>query len=111
MCIRDRVPTFNADLVGGGSREGTGYGVAMRRLFELYDMWQSTTTENLAIATPHTRQSMLSALHQLMPTRDRIAPTGDQSRDSTASFFDYHRNYLQELIQEFPNDTLAKRAK
>jgi hypothetical protein len=37
------VPEFNTDLVGGGSREGTGYGVAMRRLFELYDLWQSTT--------------------------------------------------------------------
>ncbi|MEJ7603824.1 MAG: hypothetical protein WKG01_38415, partial [Kofleriaceae bacterium] len=31
------VPTFESDLVGGGSREGTGYGVAMRRLFELSD--------------------------------------------------------------------------
>jgi hypothetical protein len=54
---------------------------------------------------------MLAALHQLAPTRDRFAPTGDQSRDSTASFFDYQRNYLQELIQEFPSDTLSKRAK
>ena len=105
------VPTFTADLLGGGSREGTGYGVAMRRLFELYDVWRATTGEALANATTHTRKSMLSALHQLMPTRDRIAPTGDQSRDSTAAFFDYHRNYLQELIQEYPNDTLAKRAK
>jgi hypothetical protein len=105
------VPKFNADLTGGGSREGTGYGVAMRKLFELYDLWQSTTTEILAVATPHTRMSLLSMLHQLMPTRDRIAPTGDQSRDSTAAFFDYHRNYLQELIQEFPGDTLSKRAK
>ena len=105
------MPRFNADLVGGGSREGTGYGVAMRRLFELYDLWQSTTGENIGTATPHTRQSMLSALHQLVPTLDRFAPTGDQSRDSTASFFDYQRHYLQELIQMFPGDRLAPRAK
>ena len=105
------MPRFNADLVGGGSREGTGYGVAMRRLFELYDLWQSTTGENIGNATPHTRQSMLSAIHQLVPTLDRFAPTGDQSRDSTASFFDYQRNYLQELIQMFPGDRLAPRAK
>jgi hypothetical protein len=105
------VPKFNADLVGGGSREGTGYGVAMHKLFDLYALWQSTTGENIAIATPHTRQSLLSMLHQLMPTRDRIAPTGDQSRDSTAAFFDYHRNYLLELIQQFPGDRLASRAK
>jgi hypothetical protein len=105
------VPTFNADLVGGGSREGTGYGVAMRSLFELYELWKATTGENLAIKTGHTRQSMLAMLHQLVPTRDRVAPTGDLSRDSTAAFFDYHRSYLQELIQEFPTDPLAKRAK
>jgi len=105
------VPTFNADLVGGGSREGTGYGVAMRKLFELYDLWKATTGETLATKTPHTRQSMLAMLHQLVPTRDRVAPTGDLSRDSTAAFFDYHRNYLQELIHLFPTDALAKRAK
>jgi hypothetical protein len=105
------VPTFNADLVGGGSREGTGYGVAMRRLFEIYDLWKATTGETLTTRTPHTRQSMLAMLHQLVPTRDRVAPTGDLSRDSTAAFFDYHRNYLQELIQEFPTDVLAQRAK
>jgi hypothetical protein len=105
------VPTFNADLVGGGSREGTGYGVAMRRLFELYDLWKATTGETLATKTAHTRQSLLSMLHQLVPTLDRVAPTGDLSRDSTAAFFDYHRNYLQELIQQFPTDPLAQRAK
>jgi hypothetical protein len=105
------MPRFNADLVGGGSREGTGYGVAMRRLFELYDLWQSTTGENIGSTTPHTRQSMLSSVHQLVPTLDRFAPTGDQSRDSTASFFDYQRHYLQELIQMFPGDKLSARAK
>jgi hypothetical protein len=83
----------------------------MRRLFELYDLWQSTTGENIGSATPHTRQSMLSAVHQLVPTGDRFAPTGDQSRDSTASFFDYQRHYLQELIQAFPGDKLSARAK
>jgi hypothetical protein len=105
------IPAFNAELVGGGSREGTGYGVAMRRLFELYDLWKSTTTEDLATRTTHARQSMLVMLHQLVPTRDRVAPTGDLSRDSTAAFFDYHRNYIQELIQTFPTDPLSQRAK
>lgn len=105
------MPTFNADLVGGGSREGTGYGVAMRKLFELYHLWYSTTGENIALLTPHTRSSMLTALHQLVPTRDRVAPQGDLSRDSTAAFYDYHRDYLQELIQLFPTDQVAQRAK
>ncbi|MDB4953253.1 MAG: Fibronectin type domain protein [Myxococcales bacterium] len=105
------VPTFNADLVGGGSREGTGYGVAMNSLWKLYDFWKATTGEKLAAKTPHTRASMLSFMHQMVPTLDRVAPTGDLSRDSTAAYFDYHRNYLQELVTIYQTDPLARRAK
>jgi hypothetical protein len=105
------VPEFNSDLVGGGSREGTGYGVAMRNLWELYAFWHDTTGESLAGKTTHTRASMLSFMHQIMPTEDRVAPTGDLSRDSTAAFFDYHRHYLQQLISLYPADPLSKRAK
>ncbi len=101
------VPTFDADLDGGGSREGTGYGVSMRRLFELYDLWKSTTGESLATKTTHTRASMRAFVHQIVPTLDKVAPTGDLSRDSTAAFFDYHRNYLQQLISLFPTDPMA----
>ena len=105
------VPTFDTDLVGGGSREGTGYGVAMRGLFALYELWKATTGEQLATRTPHTRASMLAMIHETMPTLDRIAPIGDQSRDSTAAFFDYHRDYFQELMAIFPTDALSGRAK
>jgi hypothetical protein len=105
------IPTFNEDLVGGGSREGTGYGVAMRRLYELYDFWKATTGEKLATKTTHTRASMLAFMHQIMPTYDRVAPTGDHARDRTAVLFDYHRDYLQELIALFPTDETAGRAK
>ncbi|CAN5308489.1 hypothetical protein BH11MYX1_BH11MYX1_08800 [soil metagenome] len=108
--MSELVPTFDTDLLGGGSREGTGYGVAMKNLFQLYDFWNQTTGEHLFAKTPHTRASLLSFIHQVVPTLDRIAPTGDQSRDSTAAFFDYHRQYLQELVTMFPNDTLAPRA-
>jgi hypothetical protein len=101
------IPNFDANLQGGGSREGTGYGVSLRNLFELYDFWGASTTEDIAQLTPHTRASMLEFIHQVLPTLDRVAPTGDQSRDSTASFFDYHRHYLQELVHLFPNDSLV----
>jgi len=103
-------PAFE-QISGGGSREGTGYGVSLMRLWELYDIWQASTGENLATLSPHTRASMLFFLHEIVPTLDRIAPTGDQSRDSTASFFDYHRHYVQSLITLFPSDPLAPKAK
>ncbi len=103
------VPKFDSDLTGGASREGTGYGVSMRGLFELYDFWQGSTGEVIATKTPHTRASMLAFIHQTLPTLDRVAPTGDQSRDSTAAFFDYDRAYLAELVALFPGDPLAPR--
>jgi hypothetical protein len=108
--LGELVPTFDDDLAGGGSREGTGYGVAMRRLFHLYDLWRGSTGEAIANRTGHARASMRSFIHQTLPTLDRIAPTGDHSRDSTAAFFDYHRDYLQELISLFPSDPVAARA-
>jgi hypothetical protein len=104
------VPTFESDLQGGGSREGTGYGVAMHRLWELYDFWQGSTGEDLASRSGHAKASMLTFMHQVVPTLDRMAPTGDHSRDSTASLFDYHRNYLNELAYLFREDAVAKHA-
>ena len=105
------VPTFTAQLEGGGSREGTGYGVAMHRLWELYDLWQGSTGQDLSRLTGHSRASMLYMMHAVVPTRDRIAPIGDHSRDSTAALFDYHRNYLQGLAHLFPDDPQVPRAK
>lgn len=105
------VPMFDRDLVGGGSREGTAYGVSMRSLFHLYDMWHATTGEKLQAKTKHARASMRTFMHQVMPTIDRFANTGDQPRDAQALFFDYQRNYLQELVQMYPNDAAAPKAK
>jgi hypothetical protein len=105
------VPTFDAQLRGGGSREGTAYGVSMRGLFNLYDMWQATTGEKLQAKTKHARQSLRVAVHQIVPSLDHIAPNGDQPRDHSAAFFDYQRQFLTELIQLYPNDPFAAKAK
>jgi hypothetical protein len=101
------VPMFNELLAGGGSREGTGYGVAMASLFHLYDLWQATTGENIADLTPHARASMPWMIHAIVPTLDRLAPIGDHARDSTAALFDYHRNYLQILATLYRDDPWA----
>jgi hypothetical protein len=96
------VPYMTANQADGGSREGTGYGVALRNLFELYAIWQWSTGENLADLTPHTRASLLTMASQIVPTLDRKAPIGDQSRDSTAALFDYERHCLLELAALYP---------
>lgn len=97
------VLVFNRDLQGGGSREGTGYGTAMNALFELYAIWEWSTGERIADRTSHTRASLSTALQQIVPTLDRVALTGDLSRDETAALFDYHRFYLEVLIALYPD--------
>ncbi len=105
------IPTFNSDLVGGGSREGTGYGTAMKNLWQLYDWWERSTGERIATLTPHTLSSMAHMMHSIVPTLDRLAPTGDHARDSTAALFDYHREHLLGLISLFPQERQSGAAK
>lgn len=105
------IPTFNRDLEGGGSREGTGYGVSMRELWELFDWWERSTGERLATRTPHALASMAHMMHSIVPTLDRLAPTGDHARESTAALFDYHREYLLKLISLFPQERMSGAAK
>lgn len=100
-------PTFARDLAGGGSREGTGYGVAMRTLFELYDWWEKSTGERLADRTAHTLASEAAMIHSIVPTLDGVVPTGDHSRDPTARLYDYHRGYLLALMALYPKERLS----
>lgn len=101
------IPTFNRDLAGGGSREGTGYGTAMKGLWQLYDWWERSTGERLATRTPHTLASMAHLMHSIVPTLDRLAPTGDHARDSSGALFDYHREYLMVLQALYPDERLS----
>lgn len=105
------IPQFTADLAGGGSREGTGYGVSMKELFWLYDFWQGSTGEDISVLTDHARESLRTNIHQIVPTLDRLAPTGDHARDSTASLYDYHRHYMLELMSRYQTDAAAGPAK
>ncbi len=104
---RQLVPAFDAQLHGGGSREGTGYGTAMRSLWWLYDVWESSTGESIADLTTHARLSMAYLMQATVPTLDRIAPLGDHARDSTAALFDYHREYALALARLYPDDALT----
>jgi hypothetical protein len=83
----------------------------MMRLWEIYDIWESSTGENISALTGHTRSSLIHQLHSIVPTRDALSLNGDHSRDSTATLFDYHRHYGQGLARLLPGDPLAGRAK
>lgn len=85
-----------ATLAGGGSQEGTGYGLSHRSLFALYRLWRDATAEDLGEANPHRTDSIAWWIHATVPTLDRVAPIGDQSRVSEPVLYDYHRHLMLE---------------
>ena len=100
---------YYAQLPGGGSREGTGYGTAQMNLFLNYLYWSASTTENLASLTPHTRQTIDYWIHATVPTLDRYAPIGDQSRSSMPELYDYHENLVHTAVVLSPGTMEARR--
>ncbi len=100
---------YYAQLPGGGSREGTGYGTAQKNLFENYLYWTNSTGENLAGLTAHTRETIDYWLHATVPTRDRFAPIGDQSRSSIPELYDYHENLVHAAVALSPGTSQARR--
>ncbi len=88
--------TYFAKLPGGGSLEGTGYGASHMRLFALYRLWRDATGEDLANANSHAHDSIAYWVHATVPTLDRFAPIGDQSRNSVPELYDYHRRLMLE---------------
>jgi len=81
-------------LPGGGSSEGTAYGLSHARLFELYRIWRDSTGINLAALNPHLDESIDWWIHATVPGLDAVAPIGDQARVSYPEIYDYHRNLL-----------------
>jgi len=101
------IPVFNGQLEGGGSREGTGYGTALRSLVRLYYWWEQSTGQRIHDQTPHTKASLAHFMHNMVPTLDRYATTGDQARDELGMLFDYQLDYMKILMQLYPTDRLS----
>jgi len=93
----DKLPpliAYLSTLQGGGSREGTGYGAAHMRLLAFARLWRDATGEN--VAKTLARDDILYWTQATVPTLDRFAPIGDQSRVSEPVLYDYHRRLVLE---------------
>lgn len=85
---------YTATIAGGGSEEGTGYGLSHQALFELYRVWRDSRGVDIGNQNDHLRDSIWWWIHATVPTRDRVAAIGDQSRVSEPVIYDYHRNLV-----------------
>lgn len=100
---------YYAALVGGGTREGTGYGTALNNLFGNFIIWRDSTGEDLSALTPHTRETIDYWVHATVPTLDRFAPIGDLSRSSLPELYDYHENLVHQAVALNPGTPQAGR--
>jgi hypothetical protein len=103
------VSYFSA-LPGGGSREGTGYGLSHARLFEWYRLYRDALGTNLGQQSSHLDDSIDYWIHATVPTLDRIAPIGDQARVSYPDLYDYHRNLVLQARAISSNTAARARA-
>jgi hypothetical protein len=97
-------------LPGGGSREGTGYGVSQRVFWENARIWRDSTGEDLPAVRNHARESAEYWLNATVPTLDMYAPIGDLSRQSFPELFDYHEDLMREAAMAAPGTEQARHA-
>lgn len=98
---------YTATIAGGGSQEGTAYGLSHGTLFQLYRVWRDSTASDIGNANDHVDDSILWWIHATVPTRDRVAAIGDQARVSEPVIYDYHRHLLLEAL-DVSNDATVR---
>jgi hypothetical protein len=98
---------YMATLLGGGSQEGTAYGLSHRDLFTLYRVWRDASGTDIANANAHLTDSIQWWIHATVPTLDRVAAIGDQARVSEPVIYDYHRHLMLEA-RNLTNDATAR---
>lgn len=86
--------TYMSNLIGGGSREGTGYGVSFMNLFQLYIIWRDSLQGDLANENTHLTDTIYYWIHATLPTLNKYTPIGDLARESYPNIFDYHRDLM-----------------
>ncbi|WP_457673019.1 hypothetical protein [Thiolapillus sp.] len=89
-----RVADYFAGYRGGGSREGTAYGLSHARLFEVYRTWRRAGHDPVPEVDRLARESMEYWVHATVPTLDMVAAIGDQARVSMPVMYDYHRKLM-----------------
>lgn len=77
-------------LKGGGSREGTGYGLSARTVFEFMAAWRDSGYQVPASVMRHARDSVAYWCHATQPGRNRYSPIGDLARESMPYLMEYH---------------------
>jgi len=83
---------------GGGSREGSSYGVYLKALFSMYNLWRDSTGEDLSQFNNHAKETIKYWIHATSPDFLKYSPWGDQPMYPEPSLFDYNRHLMIEAV-------------
>jgi len=95
---------------GGGTREGTSYGVYLKALFSMYNIWRDSTGEDLSQLTPHSKETIKYWIHATSPDFAKYSAWGDQPIYPDPFLFDYNRHLMIEAVNLNPTSIEAKYA-
>ncbi|WP_456372379.1 hypothetical protein [Thiolapillus sp.] len=104
------VAAYFSNYHGGGSREGTGYGLSHAKLFEVYRTWLRSGQASIPALDRLVRESMEYWVHATVPTLDMVAAIGDQARVSMPVMYDYHRKLMLLAYALAPESREARNA-
>jgi hypothetical protein len=100
-----------AETPGGGSLEGTGYGISIKRLLFLEFVWEASTGQRWADLSSSNQAWIRYLVSMVVPTNDYFAPIGDQARISDAPFTDYQREAMLALAELHRGTAWGRRAR
>lgn len=81
---------YFGQLTGGGSREGTGYGLSARTVFDFMQTWKDSGYAVPTNVLSHAAASVPFWTHALLPSRKVYQPIGDLARESYPNLMEYH---------------------
>lgn len=83
---------------GGGTREGTSYGVSLKALFSTYNIWRDSTGEDLSQFNNHAKETIRYWIHATSPDFLKYSPWGDQPMYPDPFLYDYNRHLMIEAV-------------
>lgn len=99
---------YYSTYTGGGTREGTSYGVALKELFAIYNIWRDSTGEDLSSFNAHSKDTITYWIHATSPDFKKYSPWGDQPMYPDPFLFDYNRQLMIEAVNLSPSSAEAK---
>lgn len=110
--VQNNLAPWISNQTGGGSLEGTGYGLAEQLIYVCFDWWYRSTGEDIfAMFLGYWDKKLSYWAHAVTPDLKFTMNWGDHARESTSSMYDYYRMLVLPIMQHYPSATTSQNMK